>query len=310
MDDVIVVKNLEKSYKDVKAVKNISFNVKKGSLFAFLGLNGAGKSTTINILCSILKKDRGTIYIDGLDIDKHPDEIKSKIGIVFQKSVLDMELTVQQNLYSRASLYRMPSKAVKERIVYLTEILDLKELLHRPYGKLSGGQKRRIDIARALIHKPQILFLDEPTTGLDPNTRMAVWETLERLLETTDFTIFLTTHYMEEVLKADYAVILDEGRIVAEGTPDVLKEKYATDMLRVILPQTDKVNQLMHREKLRYQYKNGAYLIAVSNAKEAIGLVNKHAKLFVDIEIIKGNMDQVFLNATGKTFKNGDSNEA
>jgi len=299
-NNIIEVKHLKKSFKQVTAVKDISFRVIKGELFAFLGLNGAGKSTTINILCSIIAKDSGEIYIDGLNVDKDSEKIKEKIGIVFQKSVLDNELTVLQNLYSRASLYPMSKEQAHAKIDELTNILDLHAILKRPYGKLSGGQKRKVDIARALLHNPKILFLDEPTTGLDPTTRLTVWETLYNLKAKTDLTIFLTTHYMEEVAKADYVVILDEGVVSASGSPDELKRQYTSDILRVISEQNEAFTSILQAEKCQYTYRSGAYEISVKSALAALDLVKKYEKEFAEFEILKGNMDHVFLNVTGK----------
>lgn len=304
--NIIQVTNLKKSYKSVKAVKGISFRVKKGELFAFLGLNGAGKSTTINILCSIINKDSGEVIIDGFNIDKDSEKIKSKIGIVFQKSVLDNELTVLQNLYSRASLYPLSKEEATRKIEELTRLLELEKLLKRPYGKLSGGQRRKVDIARALLHSPEILFLDEPTTGLDPTTRLTVWEALNNLKAKTDLTIFLTTHYMEEVAKADYVVILDEGLVSASGSPDELKSRYTSDILRVISEVDSKMETMIEEEQLHYLYRSGAYEIDIKNAKAGVALVKKYPTLIQDFEILKGNMDHVFLNVTGKKIEQND----
>ena len=216
---IISVRGLKKYFKDVKAVDDISFEVREGELFAFLGLNGAGKSTTINILCGVLPKDAGEVIVDGTDIDGDIDAVKSKIGIVFQGGVLDKELSVADNLRYKAALYGITGRIYAERLEELSSLLGLKDLLKRPLGKLSGGQKRRIDIARALLHKPKILILDEPTTGLDPHTRVMVWDCLNKLRKESGLTIFLTTHYMEEASEADYVVILDAGHVVAHDTP-------------------------------------------------------------------------------------------
>ena len=303
MSYIIETTNLSKKYGQHQAVSNINFKVKKGGMFAFLGLNGAGKSTTINILCSIIKKDEGQIIIDGKDLDKESHLIKEKIGIVFQRSVLDEQLTVIQNLESRASLYQLTKKESQQRIKYLVEILTLEDILNRPYGKLSGGQKRKVDIARALIHEPKILFLDEPTTGLDPNTRITVWEILHKLIKEKDLTIFLTTHYMEEVVMANHVVILDEGKIVAEGSPDTLKDQYATDLLRIIASKNPKINQLLEENKITYQYDKESYHIPVKNSKEAFNIIQLNPDLLNNFEVLKGNMDQVFLKVTGKKLE-------
>ena len=300
MKYIIETKNLSKSFGELKAVNNISFKVKKGGLFAFLGLNGAGKSTTINMLCQIINKDHGEIIINKCNIDNKSETIKKDIGIVFQSSVLDPELTVLQNLISRASLYNLSKEKTKKRLKYLIDIFNLEDILNRPYGVLSGGQRRKTDIARALIHEPKILFLDEPTAGLDPIIRNQVWHILTTLMHENDLTIFLTTHYMEEVLNSNYVVILDEGNIVAEGTPDNLKDLYASDLLRVLSKKSADIEALFNKNNIKYTYKNECYYINLDNPREAYEIINLNPDLLNNFEVIKGNMDQVFLNVTGK----------
>lgn len=300
MKYIIETKNLSKSFGELKAVNNISFKVKKGGLFAFLGLNGAGKSTTINMLCQIINKDHGEIIINKCNIDNNSETIKKDIGIVFQSSVLDPELTVLQNLISRASLYNLSKEKTKKRLNYLIDIFNLEDILNRPYGVLSGGQRRKTDIARALIHEPKILFLDEPTAGLDPIIRNQVWHILTTLMHENDLTIFLTTHYMEEVLNSNYVVILDEGNIVAEGTPDNLKDLYASDLLRVLSKKSADIEALFNKNNIKYTYKNECYYINLDNPREAYEIINLNPDLLNNFEVIKGNMDQVFLNVTGK----------
>ena len=229
--DIIRIEGLSKTFGDIKAVDNLSFKVKEGELFAFLGTNGAGKSTTINIMCGQLKKDSGKIEIDGADLDRETNEIKSKLGAVFQNSVLDAPLTVYDNLKNRAALYGILGEDFQKRLDEVSSLLDLQPLLKRTLKKLSGGQKRRIDIARALLHKPKILILDEPTTGLDPQTRKTIWNVISTLRKKENMTVFLTTHYMEEAAEADYVVILDSGRVAAAGTPLELKNAYTGDFI-------------------------------------------------------------------------------
>ena len=303
MEFIIQANNLKKSYGTLKAVNDISFSVKKGNLFAFLGLNGAGKSTTINILTSIIKKDDGTIIIDNHNIDDESNKIKEKIGIVFQNSVLDDQLSVLQNLNSRASLYNLSKKESKDKINYLVNILELNDILDRSYGNLSGGQKRKVDIARALIHDPSILFLDEPTTGLDPQTRNTVWNILHKLMDENDLTIFLTTHYMEEVVRANHVIILDSGKIAAEGSPDYLKDKYATDLLRIITKKNNDIEVLLNKNNIKFKYQKESYHIEVKNSLEAYKVINLNPQLLNNFEVLKGNMDQVFLNVTGKKLE-------
>lgn len=303
MQNIIEVHNLKKYYGDIKAVDDISFSVKSGSLFAFLGLNGAGKSTTINMLCSIIKKNAGKIYIDGEDLDRHAHSAKKKIGIVFQGSVLDAQLTVKQNLRSRASLYSMSKKDALARIDYLTEVFDLSDILKRNYNTLSGGQKRRTDIARALLNEPKILILDEPTTGLDPTTRKYVWRVLESLVREKGLTVFLTTHYMEEVTRADHVVILDAGKVVAEGSPDELKSRYTSDFVRVIREKSEAGDAWLDATGRKYTYKNNAYYVKATDSEDSLRFISEHRAEISDFEVLKGDMDDVFLNVTGKKLE-------
>lgn len=302
MKTIITIENLQKSFGEVKAVQDISFSVKEGELFAFLGVNGAGKSTTINIMCGQLKKDGGRVVIDGNDIDKEADSIKRDIGVVFQSSLLDKVLTVYDNLESRAALYGITGEDFKNRLDELCRLLDLGELLKRTLGKLSGGQRRRIDIARALLHKPKILILDEPTTGLDPQTRKNLWEVIENLRKTENMTVFLTTHYMEEAADADFVVILDSGKIVAEGSPLELKNRFSRDYITLYGLCENEVKKLGKE----YETIKDAYRIWVKNTEEATELIIKHPEIFKDYEITKGKMDDVFLSATGKKLSGGD----
>ncbi len=296
MDKIIKIENLDKSYGDVHAVKNLSFEVRKGELFAFLGLNGAGKSTTISIMCGQLQKDGGMVEINGRDLDKDSDQIRRELGVVFQNSVLDKAISVYENLKNRASLYGIFGKAFEDRLEELKAPFELSEILKRPYGKLSGGQRRRVDVARALLHKPTVLVLDEPTTGLDPQTRRAVWDEIEKLRKTEGITVFLTTHYMEEASEADYVVILDGGQISAEGTPLALKNQYAGDYVLLYGASEDDVQTLgKPYEKIR-----DGFRVSVPNTAEATALILKHPNIFNDYEIVKGKMDDVFLAVTGK----------
>lgn len=233
MSNIIQINHLSKSFGSVKAVQDLSFRVKEGELFAFLGINGAGKSTTINIMCGQLSKDSGSVLIDEHDLDKDIDFVKRELGVVFQSSVLDSALSVYDNLESRAALYGITGIEFKKRLAELAKILDFEDLLKRTVGKLSGGQRRRIDIARALFHKPKILILDEPTTGLDPQTRRTLWNVISSFRKNENMTVFLTTHYMEEAAEADYVVIIDDGKISAEGTPLELKNIYTGDYITI-----------------------------------------------------------------------------
>lgn len=295
-NDVIKIENLSKSFGEIKAVQNLSFKVKKGELFAFLGVNGAGKSTTINILCGQLSKDGGKIFIDGCDSDKEKEGIKRKLGVVFQNSVLDSALSVYDNLACRAALYGIIGDEFERRVKELSELLDFKDLLKRTVGKLSGGQRRRIDVARAILHKPEILILDEPTTGLDPQTRKTLWNVIYNLRKTENMTVFLTTHYMEEAAEADYVVILDGGKIAAEGTPLSLKNEYTGDYVTLYGANENDIKAL----GFKYETQKGAVKLFVPDTKTATELIVKNPSLFNDYEITKGKMDDVFLAVTGK----------
>ncbi len=301
MNNIIEINHLNKSFGEVQAVQDLSFRVKEGELFAFLGVNGAGKSTTINIMCGQLSKDKGSVVIDGMSLDESLDLIKSELGVVFQNSVLDSALSVYDNLESRAALYGIMGEDFKTRLAELAELLDFKDLLKRAVGKLSGGQRRRIDIARALFHRPRILILDEPTTGLDPQTRQTLWNVISDLRKNENMTVFLTTHYMEEAAEADYVVILDNGKISAEGTPLELKNKYTGDYITIYGAQEEGIKKL----GVEYQPVKDAFRLSVPDTKAATELIIKHPDLFNDYEITKGKMDDVFLYVTGKKLVGG-----
>lgn len=301
MKPIIQINHLSKSFGNVKAVQDLSFHVKTGELFAFLGINGAGKSTTINIMCGQLSKDSGSVVINAHDLDKDMDFIKSELGVVFQSSVLDSALSVYDNLQSRAALYGITGREFKKRIDELAEILDFKDLLKRTVGKLSGGQRRRIDIARALFHKPKILILDEPTTGLDPQTRRILWNVISDFGKNENMTVFLTTHYMEEAAEADYVVIIDDGKISAEGTPLELKNIYTGDYITIYGEQEENIKKL----GIEYEKIQNGYRLFVPNTGVATDLIIQNPQLFHDYEITKGKMDDVFLAVTGKTLTGG-----
>ena len=296
---MIKIEELYKSYGEVKAVQGISFEVRKGELFAFLGLNGAGKSTTISILCGELAKDGGRVEINGKNLDENRLEIQQEIGVVFQNTALDKPLTVEQNLRSRAALYGIVGEAFETRLNELSALFSLDEILKRPLGKLSGGQRRRVDVARALLHNPQILILDEPTTGLDPQTRKTVWGVVENLRKEQNLTVFLTTHYMEEAADADYVVILDEGKIAAKGTPIDLKNEYAGDFLTLYNVTEEEIKSL----KKPYEKVVGGYRFRLHSTAEATEWIVKNPPLFQDYELTKGKMDEVFLAVTGKKLQ-------
>jgi multidrug/hemolysin transport system ATP-binding protein len=301
MEHVIEISNLTKRFGKITAVDNLSFHVNKGELYAFLGVNGAGKSTTISILCGQLEKDSGSVTLCGHNIDIDLKQVIPNIGVVFQNSVLDKALSVKDNLRTRAALYGIKGAAFEKRLSTLAELLDFSDLLHRTTGKLSGGQRRRIDVARALIHEPEILILDEPTTGLDPQTRKLLWQVISDLQKKQNLTVLLTTHYMEEAADADYILILDNGKIAAEGTSLALKNKYTGDFITIYNPTEAMLEQI----PLPYEKLPGAVRIKIEHTAAATELILQHPALFVDYEITKGKLDDVFLAATGKKITGG-----
>lgn len=299
MEEVLKITNVSKSFGKVKAVNNISFKVKKGEMFAYLGVNGAGKSTTISMICGTLKKDSGSIFVCGEDINKNSNYIKNKIGVVFQNSVLDQTLSVYDNLKYRASLYDITGNEFKKRFEELSKMFELNEIQNQKVKTLSGGQRRRVDIARAIIHNPEFLILDEPTTGLDPNTRKKLWNIIRNLREKNGMTVFLTTHYMEEAADADFIIIIEKGKIITEGTPLDLKNKYAKDIITIYNVEEKDVVKL----KLPYKKIRDGFKLEVENTSLATDLIIKNKDVFKDYEIIKGKMDDVFLNATGNKLE-------
>lgn len=299
--NAITVNNLTKKYKEHLAVDHISFEVKEGDFFAFLGENGAGKSTTINMLCTIFKKTEGEAYIFDNELGKADDAIRENIGIVFQNSVLDPKLTVNENLFTRGSYYGLSKAEINSRLKMFKESFGLEEIRNRKYEKLSGGQRRRVDIVRALINNPKILFLDEPTTGLDPMSRKIVWDYIDYLRKEKNMTIFLTTHYMEEVRDADKVVILDKGKIVADDTPSGLKDRYASSRLVWYTSKNESNDELLGR--LNPEYEVDHYVAKIpQKGFDITEFIYNNKDRINDYEIIKGSMDDVFLNLTGRKF--------
>ena len=296
MDKAITVENLVKKYKEHIAVNGISFEVGKGEFFSLLGENGAGKTTTINILCTILDKTAGSVRICGHELGKEDDRIRDLIGIVFQNSVLDKELTVSENLLTRGSYYGLGKKQVMQRIEPFMDGFELKEIWNRKYDRLSGGQRRRVDIVRALINEPKILFLDEPTTGLDPKSRRMIWDHIRKLREEQNLTIFLTTHYMEETTEADRVVILDKGQVIATGSPSELKSRYTSPKLVWYAEQNEARDSLL--DGCRWTYEADHYNVYYTDS--VTDFLYRNRADIKDYEVIKGSMDDVFLNLTGR----------
>ncbi len=303
MEKIIEVEHLKKSYGSVQAVKGIDFYVERGSLFAFLGPNGAGKSTTIDMIATLLSPDAGTITIDGKTVGKDDAAIRGLIGIVFQDNLLDKLLTVKENIATRGTFYGLSGTELKTAVDKAAKAAGVEEFINRPYGKLSGGQRRRADIARALVNTPKILFLDEPTTGLDPQTRRNVWETIQRLQKENGMTVFLTTHYMEEAANADYVTVIDHGEILAKGTPAELKNLYSTDTLKIIPNDEAALLELLKKEGTAYRKKGEVYEITCKQTTEALPLIEKCKDNLFNIELVNGTMDDVFINITGREIR-------
>lgn len=253
MNPMIEVEHFSKTYGDFKAVDDISFTVDEGSIFAFLGPNGAGKSTTINTLCTILDKTEGSIRINGHDVSKEKGAVRKDIGIVFQDSTLDAKMTVEENLKYHCSFYKVPKKEVTERIDFALDLVELTDWKKAVVGSLSGGMKRRVEIARGLVHFPKVLFLDEPTTGLDPQTRENVWEYIQKMQKQKNMTIFLTTHYMDEAEVCSKIVIMDHGKIVAYDTPQNLKHQYTGTEVNATCTQTETLENILKEQKIPYE---------------------------------------------------------
>ncbi|WP_342534224.1 ABC transporter ATP-binding protein [Lysinibacillus sp. FSL K6-0057] len=298
MTFAIKVENLCKQYGVQHAVNGISFTVEQGTLFAFLGANGAGKSTTIEILCTLLKKSSGQVTINGFTLDASNDnaDIRKSIGVVFQQSLLDERLTVRENILHRGKTYGLSKTQLTENYQFVSTYLHLEDIEKKKYGTLSGGQKRRADIARALIHRPSILFLDEPTTGLDPQTRQFVWQAIKQLQLETNMTVFLTTHYMEEAAVAHQVTVLKQGKIVAQGTPDALKTKYAYDSMALVFHHSKEGVKFLEENAISYTENQGIYTIRLTSTLQALPFLKKAEPLIASFEVIKGSMDDVFLH--------------
>ncbi|HUI72825.1 MAG TPA: ATP-binding cassette domain-containing protein [Spirochaetia bacterium] len=299
MTGIIEVNGLVKRYGSLTAVDGITFSVQEGALFAFLGPNGAGKTTTISVMCTALGKNEGEVRINGFQIGSQDDEVRRSIGVVFQHSVLDNLLTVRENLQVRASFYRIDGARLAHRIDYLTEAISLSDFIDRRYKDLSGGQRRRADVARALIHTPRILFLDEPTTGLDPQTRLRVWSSIAEMRHQEKMTVFLTTHYMEEAATADDVAIIDHGRIAAQGTPASLKERYSNDSLIIVPRDAGSLRKSLEANGLPSTKRNDTLVVPVHDSLHALSVLKQVEPLVASFEVIKGSMDTVFLNVTG-----------
>lgn len=308
-DRIIEVTDLQKTYKNsggagtVQAVKGISFYVDSGKLFAFLGPNGAGKSTTLDMLCTFLKPDTGSVVINGLQLGRQDDEIRRNIGVVFQDGLLDGLLTVEENVRTRGAFYGLSGSVLDEAVKKALNAVGVSDLAKRQYGKLSGGQRRRCDIARALVNTPKILFLDEPTTGLDPQTRKAVWDTVLTLQKETNMTVFLTTHYMEEAAEADYVIVIDHGEIAAKGTPAELRVKYARDKLTLISSKAETIASVLTANNVEFNVITDRFIINLDSTLDALPLINLCSAYISGFEVSAGTMDDAFIGITGTEIR-------
>ncbi len=303
VNPIIVVKDFVKKYGDFTAVDQVSFEVESGSIFAFLGPNGAGKSTTINTLCTIIDKTSGTLLIDGKDVSRDRDEVRSVIGVVFQDSTLDSKMTVEENLKMHCYFYGLPKSVMNERIDFALEIVDLVEWKKAMVSTLSGGMKRRVEIARSLLHLPKVLFLDEPTTGLDPQTRSNIWEYIIKLQKERDLTIFLTTHYMDEAEISDKVAVMDHGKIIAFDTPSALKQRYTKNKADITSTDVPGLEALLTKFNISFTRNGGYHSVEWSDLPSLMEVISEHRPAIQELEIKKGTLNDVFLEITGKDIR-------
>lgn len=303
MKNIIEVRDFVKKYGNFTAVDNVSFEVEEGSIFAFLGPNGAGKSTTINTLCTIFDKTSGTLMIDGKDVSHQKDAVRSVIGVVFQEPTLDNKMTVMENLLMHCNFYGVPKSEAVERSRFALNIVELLDWQKAMVSSLSGGMKRRVEIARSLLHYPKVLFLDEPTTGLDPQTRAHIWDYIVKLQKEKNITIFMTTHYMDEAEICNKVAIMDAGKIVAMDTPHRLKQQYTKDKAYITTRNEQALEELLNRGNFIYQKRAGFYSIEVGNLKQFMELLAEHRADITELEMKKGTLNDVFLKITGKEIR-------
>lgn len=303
MNNIIEVSRFSKEYGSFKAVDDISFDVKEGEIFAFLGPNGAGKSTTINTLCTILDKTSGVMTINGHDVAKQKDKVRKDIGIVFQDSTLDARLTVEENLKFHCNFYKVPKNQIDERINFVLNLVELTDWRKVKVAGLSGGMKRRVEIARGLVHYPKVLFLDEPTTGLDPQTRANVWEYIRKLQKQKNITIFLTTHYMDEAEICSNVAIMDHGKIIAYDTPDNLKKQFTNTVLQIECKRPEELEDYLEGQNIRHEIQNRNFVINTTQPSKALELLTAVKDNIIDFEVKKGTLNEVFLAITGKEIR-------
>ena len=307
---IIQVADLVKKYGDFEAVKGVSFQVEQGETFGFLGPNGAGKTTTINILCTLLRPTSGSAILDGWDVAKHPSRVRQSIGLVFQDPSLDDRLTAEENLNFHAILYNVPPSVRGQRIADVLQMVELEDRRRSIVRTFSGGMRRRLEIARGLLHYPKVLFLDEPTIGLDPQTRNHIWKYITELREREKITIFLTTHYMDEANNADRIAIIDHGKIVALDSPDALKAGVGGDIIRLKTENDAAVlSELKEKYGLHGRPIESGIQVEVAGAEEFV------PKLFaglrtriISVSLHRPTLDDVFLTLTGREIREDEAN--
>ncbi len=305
----VVVDGLVKSYGEIEAVRGIDFTVQPGETFGFLGPNGAGKSTTINMLCTLVRPSGGRALVGGHDVVRERDEVRRNIGLVFQDTTLDSYLTAEQNLRLHAELYGMPRGAVSERLRQVMEMVGLWERRSSLVGTFSGGMKRRLEIARGLLHSPRVLFLDEPTVGLDPQTRSSIWSYIGELGRTEDITIFLTTHYMDEAEYCDRIAIIDQGQIVALDTPESLKASVGTDRVQIHTGDDEAaIAALKERFDIDAVVAEGAVTFGVPRGEEFVPrLFAELGQPIRSVNVARPSLDDVFMSYTGTTIRDAEA---
>ncbi|MGH9190168.1 MAG: ATP-binding cassette domain-containing protein [Acidimicrobiales bacterium] len=304
----ILVQKLEKRFGDVEAVRGVDFEVSAGETFGFLGPNGAGKSTTINMLCTLLRPTGGRAEVAGYDVATERDEVRREIGLVFQDSTLDTYLTGAQNLRFHGQLYGVPSDELDVRMRQVLELVGLWDRRDKEVQTYSGGMKRRLEIARGLLHSPRVLFLDEPTVGLDPQTRASIWEYLDELRRQEDLTIFLTTHYMDEAEHCDRIAIMDAGQIVALDTPQALKAAIGTDRVRLVTAD-DTAAASAISERFGLEASIGATGLELNVADGEAFVPRLLADFGVPVQsvsVTRPTLDDVFMTYTGRTIRDAE----
>ncbi len=307
--NIIEVENLSKHFGQLTAVDTVSFEVPEGEIFGFLGPNGAGKTTTINILCTLLKPTSGRASVKGYDVVRQRNEVRRSIGLVFQEPTLDEYLTAEQNLRFHAYAYGVPRGLREERISELLELVELSDRRKAKVRTYSGGMKRRLEVARGLLHHPQVLFLDEPTLGLDPQTRRHIWDYIQALRQQDNLTIFLTTHYMDEAEICDRICIIDQGRIIALDTPDKLKDALGGDVVTLTAENNEAASlELKERYDLSPIIENGTIIFTIPQGEKFLPkLIGSFQSRLVAIGVHRPTLDDVFLKLTGHAIRDQEA---